>query len=196
MKTAKPLVTDSEQVNRILAGTQTQIRYPIEPQPTHKAKWDSYLSELIEGDTWSSLTPHKPHYAVGDLLFVQEPWAFISDWTDVDPEVEKYDGFIYKAKWGGDEHPEWRDARFMPREAARVYVKVTGVRAERLQEISIADCVLDGIPEVYGMRSEIKNWFIEDWDATHKESGFGWDINPWVWCCEFELVTSDMEGTL
>jgi hypothetical protein len=128
-------------------------------------------------------------YREGDTLWGREIWAKISDWTCCDPEVGVFDGYIYKADWGMDEHPKWRPSIYMPREAARLFLTVKNVRAERLQDITEEDAWAEGcnanIPD--GKPCALA-WFHEIWEDINAIRGYGWENNPWVWRVEFEVV--------
>jgi uncharacterized protein YhfF len=124
-------------------------------------------------------------YQPGDILYVRETW---SEWTD---------GYVYKA-WtepfpqaGQYETTKWHPSIHMPKEAARIWLKVTDVHVKRLLEMSVADAMAEGIdpkatrPNVRGAFRE----FQKVWDSTIKKSDldrYGWEANPWVWVIEFE----------
>ena len=74
----------------------------------------------------------------------------------------------------------------MPRAAARLFLRVTDVRAERLHEISENDAVCEGY-KGFGNLSA-KELFYCDWDSIHIKRGYGWYTNPWVWIIEFVKV--------
>lgn len=80
----------------------------------------------------------------------------------------------------------------MPKEAARIWLKVTDVRVERLQEIDGKGCVREGIgeePLKEVGEDFIKGMFHDLWDSTIKKSDidrYGWDANPYVWVISFE----------
>ncbi len=80
----------------------------------------------------------------------------------------------------------------MPKEAARIWLKVTDVRAEQLQDIDGKGCVKEGIEEEplkYVGDEFVKGMFHDLWDSTIKKSDldrYGWDANPYVWIMEFE----------
>lgn len=88
----------------------------------------------------------------------------------------------------------WRPSIHMPREAARIWLKVTDVRVERLQEITPEQIIKEGTTgfdaehlEVLGEHYDIP--FATLWDSTIKKSDldlYGWAANPWVWVIEFE----------
>ena len=88
----------------------------------------------------------------------------------------------------------WQPSIFMSKEAARIFLRVTDVRVERLQDITFDGCISEGIIEQHGMRSELRNWYFELWDSAIKKSDinkYGWNANPFVWVYEFERVNAD-----
>ena len=86
---------------------------------------------------------------------------------------------------------KWRPSIFMPREAARIFLRVTDVRAERLQDITEADAECEGVIARHdtactGTSARIS--FAELWDSINNKRGYGWDKNPWIWVISFERV--------
>ena len=174
----KSLIFSTPMVKALLAGTKTQTRRPLKPQPVGK-----FL---------------KPPFKPGDLLWVRETWASCTS-----------DGktcYLYKA-WPqfdtcepGDIDWNWRPSIHMPREAARIFLKVTDVRAERLQDIDNGDAESEGcfgIPcscnggcgdclDTCWVESPVKQ-FWNLWDLIYaKKPEYQWDANPWVWNIAFE----------
>ena len=87
----------------------------------------------------------------------------------------------------GIEDVRWTPSIHMPKEAARIFLKVTSVKVERLQNMDEESGLKEGIPK-RGSRLPIFV-FMELWDSTIKKSDldeYGWDANPWVWVIEFE----------
>ena len=89
----------------------------------------------------------------------------------------------------------WRPSIFMPRWASRITLKITGVRVERLQDISEDDAIAEGAIPVSGFNSDGSNGpttyidaFADLWDSINAKRGFGWDANPWVFVLGFERV--------
>ena len=143
----------------------------------------------------------------GDTLYVRETWAFISciccngnynqdggPFNCYDYQAVEYDDgdsisdgcFLYRADCRKPERITWRPSIHMPKQAARIWLKVTDVRVERLQDISLEDCVREGIE---ASRTGIFARFSILWDSTIKKqfiAKYGWDANPWVWVIEFE----------
>lgn len=125
-------------------------------------------------------------YQTGDILYVRETW----DNLPVNPDGTYcgYNKYYYRAD--GDMRPEgwkgsWKPSIHMLKEAARIFLKVTDVRVELLQEIDDKGVLEEGL--------EIGEPFDELWDSTCKKNlqVYGWDANPWVWVIEFERVVEE-----
>lgn len=150
----------------------------------------------------------------GDILYVRETWQcwrahryeatadirfraggddvrlqFANGSTD---SIDRYDFDTFVHKWFSH-NGEWKPSLFMPKEAARIWLRVTNVRVERLQDITSqgawkegARCAcLSPVPDCAGNKTA----FIEIWNSTIQKSDldrYGWDANPWVWVIEFE----------
>ena len=161
-----------------LKGTGT-LDYMVKEQ--YKGRFGAYFhAEQIGGKTLY-VCPQVCPYPPGTRLWVRETWA----------EAGVF-GYAYKATdglpLGGDGC--WRPSIHMPREAARLFLRVIDVRVERLQGISEADAKAEGcdaniIPD--GMPSAVA-WFHEVWERLHAKRGFGWETNPWVWVIQFEVI--------
>jgi len=114
----------------------------------------------------------------GDILWVRETFLEIVE----DPRKREVK-YIYKADMPGDIDKaayklRWKPGIHMPREAARLFLRVEEARVERLQDISQADILREGI-RTYG--EEINTWkFRELWDSLNANRGYGWDANPLV----------------
>lgn len=142
----------------------------------------------------------------GDILYVRETWCDDRQFTH-DSTPGRY---FYKASENGDF--KWKPSIHMPKEAARIWLKVTNVRVERLQDITPKDAKNEGVgnlfyedigysekdygtevdPE-YGIAKEQFAWL---WDSTIKKSDlaqYGWDANPYVWVIEFEKCEEPKE---
>lgn len=173
LKVAKPILFNTEDVQTTQDGTKTVKRQVIKEQ--HQWNLD------ILTDIFACI---EPPYCVGDIFYVRETWAKVSDWVDVDPEVGILDGWIYKADWIDEvNHPKWRPSIHMPKEAARIFLRVTNVHIERLKDITLEQANKEGC------KNPIR--FDELWDSTVKKSDldkYGWDANPWVWVIEFERL--------
>ena len=215
-------------VRAILDGRKTVTRRVVKPQPDrvysggnvelrchtdgpHKGEWHCYREspplDKVVNRTWGGQI--KPPFQVGDTLYVRETWAYVSDWINVDPDVGIFDGYIYKADWKEKEHPKWRPSIHMPKEAARIFLRVTDVRARRLRDMTNEDAEREGaltderltIEEEAGLvglpTSTLREYFGRHiWDRTIKEKDvplYGWEANPWVWVIEFERCEIDVK---
>ena len=120
----------------------------------------------------------------GDILYVRETWK----------EAPK--GYYYYEDWQKDDIADvtkWKPSIHMPKEAARIWLRVTDVRVERLQEITPQGAWKEGarcsclhpVPDCVGNKTA----FISIWNRTIKESDidrYGWSVNPYVFVIEFE----------
>jgi hypothetical protein len=224
-----PILFNTEMVRAILDGRKSCTRRIIKPQPqsrlcytfagsncgtwgypsktAHESWGDEY--RLPDGITDEELQRRwKPPYRVDDILYVRETWykdkyryMYRANYSD----SEKFyrDGKEVKIKW----HPSIH----MPKEAARIWLKVTDVRVERLQEMKPVDVIKEGAyPDCwdclntygesgsqccYGTEEqcsqcdEVMMEWEKLWNSTIKKSGldrYGWDASPWVWVIEFE----------
>lgn len=199
----KPILFNTEMVRAILEGRKTQTRRVIKPiynKDYNRFSRMSIFSAIKKFDPWWHGVDYdggifvndpieQPRYQPGDILWVRETWQLLpSGFIERPPEMK----YIYKATHElSDECAKWRPSIHMSREAARIFLRVTDVRAERLRDITISDCIAEGIPKVHGMRSEIINWYNELWDTLNAKRGYGWDTNPWVWVITFEKIEEE-----
>ena len=229
----KPILFNTEMVRAILDGRKTCTRRVIKPQPqsglcytyagSHKdciGKWtypnrgahklwgEGYkLPENIKDEELSKRW--NPPYHTDDILYVRETWS------------EGYeDGtYIYRADDKLTDLPTFKESSkliyhpsiHMPKEAARIWIKITSVRVERLQEMKPVDVIKEGAyPDCwdclntygesgsqccYGTEEqcsqcdEVMMEWEKLWTSTIKKSdhdSYGWSANPWVWVIEFE----------
>ena len=119
----------------------------------------------------------------GDILYVRETWK----------EAPK--GYYYYEDWQRNDIADvtkWKPSIHMPKEATRIWLKVTDVRVERLQDITSEQISREGVEVEYPhvLNGEEKRYaFSTLWNSTIKKSDlnrYGWDANPWVWVIEFE----------
>lgn len=148
MKT-RPILMSAPMVRALLAGTKTQTRRAIKPQPTAlpDGTWhvdtrpaSGYSSEA----TMRAMLPvYCPYGTVGDRLWVRETWApgrvFKGD-------VQEY---LYRATHTHAPPCSWRPSIFMPRAASRITLELTAVRIERLGDITEADAIAEGIEPLF-----------------------------------------------
>ena len=116
-----------------------------------------------------------PPYQPGDTLWVRETWAKSMAGT-----------FMYQADDKAIMVERWRPSIHMPREAARLFLRVKEVSVEKLREISALSAMDEGVTDW--------NDFVRLWNTTIKSADlplYGWDANPWVWVIEFERIGKD-----
>lgn len=196
----KPILFNSEMVRAILRGDKLETRRVIKPPfELHK---NGYLTKP-KGN--QRLHPYEcPYGEVGDQLWVRETFMLETE------QGIPTGGIIYRAtdKPEEDETPlKWKPSIFMPREASRIQLEVTGIKIERLQEIDYTGAMREGIERSYDSSSHLwfKNYgktgdsnfkhvsgaiksFKSLWNSINEKRGFGWLKNPWVWVVEFKKI--------
>jgi len=141
-----------------------------------------------------------PWVFVGDRLWVREKWyhprSVMTAWGRNGPIEDGYNRdkpTLYRADGEQPREVVWRPSIHMPRWASRLTLEVTGVRVERVQEITDDDAKVEGAPAAAGYTyrdgSEVyRDSFRGRWNALNEHRGFGWDANPWVWVIEFRRL--------
>jgi len=143
-------------------------------------------------------------YQTGMKLWVRETWAVSKRLDSLPPRelfwLQDNEDFpqsiiYYRADSSNGINPlrgKWRPSIFMPRWASRITLEITGVRVERIQDISLDDVVVEGInwhprkPDCLALGKGLLKRFSRLWNSINAKRGFGWDVNPWVWVIEFE----------
>ena len=202
----KPIIMSSTSVRAILDGNKTQTRRVVKPQPIYNGeyndqwKWKTgHWCEEREMSGWLYLgAPIKD----GDRLWVRETWGLWSEtWTDCGWEAEGLSGgkqprklpqsnsferfFIAYKATGLDyelcDGERWYPSIFMPKWAARVWLEVTGVRVERVQDLTKQDALAEGMQGCFPRID-----FETLWDSLNKKHP--WESNPWVLVYEFKRI--------
>ena len=198
----KPILFNTDMVRAILDGRKTVTRRVVKPQPLAEVKTlyrkdDTNFWRTHGADWWYEF---RSPCVLGDILWVRETWN--RDWCD--HYIYKADGGSAKAA-GYAAEPKWRPSIHMPKEAARLFLRVTNVRVERLQDIDDDGAKAEGANYQDGknvgweekMRRTAIDRFAEIWDNTIKPADrlrYGWEANPWVWVIEFERISNQPEG--
>lgn len=210
MMAIKPILFNTEMVRAILDGRKSCTRRLLkEPFTVHP---NGYITKPRGNENFC---PYEPPYQPGDILYVRETvWQKIGYYLDIDGETKPswYNEFKYVAS---DEKPEtgwnysWakRPSIHMPKEAARIWLRVMDVRVERLQEITEKQACMEGTDPWDEVCYENNGWhptfsdpdsggdpnmidgFHKLWNSTIKKSDidrYGWDANPYVWVISFE----------
>lgn len=192
MSRVLPILFNMKMVRAILDGRKSCTRRIIKPQPQGYFEVSEELLYIY--DTDGKQGKITPPYQPGDILYVRE--TFIQAAAHI---------FWYKA----DDKPWmskdllWKPSIHMPKEAARIWLKVTDVRVERLQDITGLSVQKEGIEvdpnecaSKFDFISELFLLFQRLWDSTIKKSNlnhYGWDANPYVWVIEFERCEKPKE---
>lgn len=220
----KPILFNTEMVRAILDGRKSCMRkickdgneYTVPDMNFYNADRRTYAvhnyADKKHADKLSIAERSCP-ICPGDILYVRETiWQKVGHYLDVDGETKGI--FCHEYKYvATDEKPEtgwdysWvkRPSIHMPKEAARIWLKVTDVKVERLQDITPKGAESEGVGNLfyddigygeknygtevdteYGITKEQFAWL---WESTVKKSDldrYGWNANPWVWVIEFE----------
>lgn len=149
-----------------------------------------------------------PYGQPGDRLWVRETWRHLEGGAVYDAAGGVMDSFEPETMYRADRphyRGPWKPAIHMPRWASRITLEITGVRVERLQDISPADCEEEGVQQLPLQEDAPNPWYTADIDAgsvLHSRSAIGayhklweainrpgsWDANPWVWVVEFKRL--------
>lgn len=184
----KPILFNTDMVRAILDGRKTVTRRVVKPQPPATSAVSMEGPYAVwwfwEDDPSGNLI--KPPYKQGDILYVRETWAHPSK-AEIDNGAPANMYLYYAdAPLLPCAYDRWRPSIHMPKEAARLFLRVTDVRIERLQDIDDYGVLAEGLV--------VGDPFDELWDSTIKPSDlslYGWEANPWVWVIEFERISKE-----
>lgn len=201
----KPILFSTPMVQAILDGRKTMTRKVIK-ESTIKHIWN--VGNFIlsaDGKVMSSdlIVEQYSKYKVGDVLYVREAWGLryfgTSQYWHYKSNIPfNKDDIVYRASCG-DEYSHngldsyflvdkiWKPSIHMPKEHARIFLRVTNVRVERLQDISEDDCLKEGMPIEEKGLDVFLLWWMPLWNSTAKE-GYKWKDDPYVFVYEFERV--------
>lgn len=196
----KPILFNTEMVRAILDGRKTCTRRVIKPQPDEKHTYPlGFVTDSTEkkemgcfgfgiDEYGGSIQYAKPPYQPGDILYVRETWK------------KAPNGYYYYEDWQRDDIADvtkWKPSIHMPKEAARIWLKVTDVKVERLQEITEVQAQAEGCNSgLLTGACTARGQFEDLWNSTIKKSDldrYGWNANSWVWVIEFERCENPEE---
>ena len=211
-KIAKPILFSTPMVQAILEGRKAVTRRIIKPQPNNIKMLNGVFSTgllkiFYDPDRVINI---KAPYEVGDILYVREKFndeetdsvLYAADKEFTDFGMKEVDGYMFV-----ESEVRWKPSIHMPKEVARIFLKVTDVRVERVQDITEEQALKEGCKgyECYckgmayactdcyntGWLESPKSYFMNLWNSTIKKKDldkYGWEANPWVWVIEFERV--------
>lgn len=195
----KPILFNTEMVRAILDGRKDATRRIVKGFIPDDAVW-GYTAFTPKGyiscrgtfvDVYGEKFFKLPCES-GDILYVRETWK----------EAPK--GYYYYEDWQRNDIADitkWKPSIHMPKEAARIWLKVMNVRVERLQEISAESALAEGADKYIHTNGGLDEnmtitSFIGIWNSTIKKSDldrYGWDANPYVWVISFERCEKPTE---
>lgn len=218
----KPILFNTEMVRAILDGRKSCTRrinkdandYVLPDMDFYDSEKRTYAVHNYadkEHTDKLSIAERTCPICPGDILYVRETWQYLYELDGNEQIIEGTGKYYYAATdtipfdtyvdASGVTHERvpWHPSIHMPKEAARIWLKVTDVRVERLQEITEECAKKEGAIDNRGFIHSPDNeydsvhtareHFAEIWDSTIKKSDldrYGWDANPWVWVIEFE----------
>ena len=211
----KPILFNTDMVRAILDGRKSCTRrickdaneYTVPDMEFYNADRRTYaVHNFVDKEHTEQLSTAERTCPIctGDILYVRETWK----------EAPK--GYYYYEDWQKDDIADvtkWKPSIHMPKEAARIWLKVIDVRVERLQDITYNGALREGSEGircdhvalgVHGCTDCMNTGWIEPpqvefmqiWNSTIKKSNldrYGWDANPWVWVIEFERCEKPTE---
>lgn len=231
----RPIIFSGPLVRALLAGTKTQTRriapitdLSIRPHDNEIVSWSVRFSKPIKGvlssHSGGRLTEEQarriiaskfcPYGQPGDRLWVREAHAIVPRTAYARSEgVEQvlrpdddHDACVFREGWERSRPGRWRPSIHMPRWAGRILLEITGVRVERLQDISEADAEAEGIaPQPHHAGRWLSEHrpaisfpspvaaFSDLWESINGPGS--WDANPWVWAVEFRRVDGAKEAS-
>lgn len=194
-------------VRALLAGTKAQTRRALRNQPS---------TNTVQVSTWHHPDPRPMFYAwtrngaavadhptagaeisdwlpgpcpygqPGDRLWVRETWRIVGDSDDDTLDMFDCDDVQYRADDDQSYIDKYRPSIYMPRRLSRITLEVTGVRVERLQDISEADALAEGVAAKHTPDADYtaREAYAALWEQIN--GGGSWAANPWVWVVEFK----------
>lgn len=204
------ILMSAPMVRALLAGTKTQTRRMVKPQPEKQRPRDATVHTLDdEGETCGIYDRQRGrdirclYGRPGDRLWVRETHYFIGETGEVFYRATGDSNKSPPLQWSG----KWRSSIHMARRHSRITLEITGVRVERLQEISDEDAIAEGIMKIgtwdyFGEQrpawwyepaevdrcsmQEASTAYLGLWDSINGAGS--WEANPWVWIIEFRKI--------
>ena len=184
------LIFKAPLVRAILEGRKTQTRLVAKPVK-HPDLGNLYTPGAL-------LREHEPQHVInracpygqpGDRIYVRETFSQHPEWGQLafradGEEFEDADGWLWEPKWIPSIH--------MPKDLARIWLEIAGVRLERIQDISEADALAEGarfeLASIDSVRIGATASFLSGFRNIWESTGGDWSSNPWVWVVEFKRV--------
>ncbi len=204
------IIFSTPMVRALLDGRKTQTRRLAKPRGSRRpslldGEWaDSYVLDPGNAEWLARDLPCAP----GDRLYVREAWTarMTHGWTISDARSRMFqEEILYRAD-GVDSIDGWWPSIHMPREFSRLWLNVTDVRVQRVQDISREDAIAEGLewvaPGMWAVDRTLpiigdcpRLVFSELWNSLHTELGERWDDNPWIVAVTFEVNRGNIDTT-
>jgi hypothetical protein len=191
----RPILFSTEMVSAIFEGRKTQTRRVVKQfLPIRLDKEGNYAHTDKFVGTYQAAMNKCPYGQVGDRLWVRETFA----------EITGGHGWWYKSESSHLLKLKWKPSIFMPREASRITLEITGIRIEKLNGITELDAISEGVDRI----KPVGDYMFFDYQATEKESPSwfdnafesfrslwykingrqSWESNPYVWVITFKVL--------
>jgi len=164
-------------ITAILEGRKSQTRRIIKPQPTHLGG-GHYAWKQVPMNATDILQSLCPYGTIGDRLYVKE--ACLAR-ANGEAYLYKRDYSLVEAAGIGGMYGGWKSPMFMPKAAARLWLEITDVQAQRLINIPQLDAMEEGADG-----PDYKVGYKAIWESIHGPGS--WERNPWVWAISFKQV--------
>ena len=208
MSKEKPILFSTPMVNAILRGNKTMTRRLVKMYE----KSDAHPNR--QNPTWLRENKTCPYGEVGDILWVREScvWVMLDHAHDLLEGVKDRNQWVYKAsvhedfmKYAKEKYGyKWKPSIHMPKSACRIFLKITNIKVEKLQDIDSGDAISEGIEfwwsdlfseyrykDYANVKSDWRSPISSFQSLWASINGFdSWDENPWVWVIEFEKVNN------
>jgi len=202
----RPILFNAPMVRALLNGSKTQTRRIVKQKLMQlgDGDWHSFdhkgLNYRVNArhttvGAWANLLQFCPYGQPGDQLWVREAWRTVAE---ADPLPPRLMTAAYRIWFEADSphqpgYGKYRPSMFMPRWASRIQMEIVSVRVERLQDISEADALAEGITYAQlpgNQQDDAKaiTWYRGLWETINGTGS--WEANPWVWCINFRRIES------
>lgn len=210
----RPIIFSGPMIRSILQGRKTMTRRIVKPQPDffECSSW-CYSETGHSGAGWyvceteyleeGSFFYRCPYGKVGDRLWVRETWSHTGTgvWS-ISSAINALDGkVIYRAAEGHND-AKWWPSIHMPRWASRITLEITGIKVERLQDITEEEAKAEGVEpkpvktlgwkrrEILGELPDVsyRMAFADLWETLNGQGS--WELNPWCWAVSLEMGSS------
>lgn len=199
----KSILFNTEMVKAILDNKKTQTRRVVKKEYLDMADTDGnkIYVPMKDGGYENILNTSWKKYKVGDILYVRETFVLEGmTYDDYGNIIHHKEPIVhYKAdneelswmdEWEEECNIPWKPSIHMPKEYARIFLKVTNVRIEKLRDISYGDVIKEAFnpkKSTVNPIQDAQDWFRTLWNSTTKD-GYKWEDNPYVFVYEFERI--------